>query len=210
MLILKKIYKSFGNKNVLSDFNLEIKKSGKVALKAPSGSGKTTLLNIISGLIEPDSGEILFQNKKINFKYLREFRKKLCYLPQNLTTLENKSVHETILRPFDFAANRDLKPEKDTIDIMIEKVSLPDDTLDKKFMDISGGEKQRIGIVLCLLLKRDIMLLDEPTSALDNETSEIVSQLLLDNEKTVIAASHDNNLLIKCDKIIELKKNGSD
>ena len=210
MIILKNINKSFGSKKVLTDFNLEIQKGGKVALKAPSGSGKTTLLNIITGLLEPDSGKILFHNKKIDFKNLREFRKKLCYLPQNLTSLENQSVLETIFRPFEFEANKDLKPDEEQIKELFEKVSLPDDTLEKKFMEISGGEKQRVGIVLCLLLKREIMLLDEPTSALDKETSEIVSELLLENDKTVIAASHDNNLLVKCDKIIELKKNGSD
>lgn len=210
MIILKNINKSFGSKKVLTDFNLEIQKGGKVALKAPSGSGKTILLNIISGLLEPDSGEVYFKNKKINFENLHEFRKKLCYLPQNLTSLENQSVLETVFRPFEFEANKNLKPNKEHIKALFEKVFLPKDTLEKKFMDISGGEKQRVGIVLCLLLKREIMLLDEPTSALDKETSEIVSQLLLENNKTVIAASHDNNLLVKCDKITELKKNGSD
>jgi ABC-type lipoprotein export system ATPase subunit len=188
---------------------MTVKDGEKIALKAPSGTGKTTLLNLVSGLLEPDSGEIYYNNDKITFENLSKFRRKICYLPQNLTTLENESVLRTIYRPFEFEANKNIKPERSEIEELTEKTNMPADILEKKFMSISGGEKQRIGIVLCLLLKREIMLLDEPTSALDKETSEIVSQLLTENDKTIIAASHDNNLLVKCDNIIELK-NGTD
>ena len=77
--------------------------------------------------------------------------------------------------------------------------------MDSSFDEISGGEKQRIGIMICKLLKRDIMLLDEPTSALDKvNLGSVVEYLCAENETTMLSASHDDEWLRHCDNIIEL------
>ncbi len=87
----------------------------------------------------------------------------------------------------------------------LEKLNLNKSILNQNFSDISGGEKQRLGIMICKLINRPIMILDEPTSALDKENISTIAQYLCyDNDKTILSASHDDEWVQKCNKIIEI------
>ena len=207
MLELKNISLNFDGRKILDDFSLKVEKKEKVALKGHSGSGKTSILNLLMHFIFPDSGEIYFQDEIYTKENIKSIRDKITWLPQNTSIFGKGNVEEAILRPFSFAANTDIKPDHNKIIENIQKVGLKENILNNDIEEISGGEKQRIGIVICKLLKRPLMLLDEPTSALDSESKQLAIDYIFDDkEQTMIATSHDDAFLDNCERIIELKK----
>jgi putative ABC transport system ATP-binding protein len=207
MIELKNIKLSFNGKNIFDDLSLKIERGEKVTLKGPSGSGKTSILNLIMHFISADSGEI-FVNEELQTKSnISQIRKNITWLPQNTSILGRGTVEEVMLRPFNFSANEEIQPVKDDLIKNLEKVGLNETILESKVEDISGGEKQRIGLIICKMLKRPIMLLDEPTSALDDSSKNLAVDFLFDEEEqTILSTSHDDHFLKKCDRIVELKR----
>lgn len=207
MLELKNISLNFKDKKILDDFSIKVEKGSKIALKGPSGSGKTSILNLIMHFIFPDSGEILINDEKIIKDNIKNIRDQITWLPQNTSIFGKGNVESVILRPFSFDSNSDLTPPHEIIVQHLGKVGLKKDILDNDIEDISGGEKQRIGLIICKLLERPLMLLDEPTSALDSDSKVLAIDYLFDkNDQTILATSHDNAFLKRCERIIELKK----
>lgn len=207
MLELKNISLNFKNKKILDDFSLKVKKGSKIALKGPSGSGKTSILNLIMHFIFPDSGEILINGEKISKNNIKNMRDQITWLPQNTSIYGKGNVEAVILRPFSFDSNSNITPSHEKIIEDLNKIGLKKDILENDIEDISGGEKQRIGLIICKLLKRPVMLLDEPTSALNSGSRDLAIDYLFDeNEQTILATSHDDAFLKRCERIIELKK----
>ena len=201
----KNINLVFNSKPIFENFNLSIKSFEKTSIKGRSGSGKTTLFNLVMGFIKPDSGEIIFEGNLINRKTISEVRKKIAWLPQNPNIIGRGKVKEQIMLPFTFHCNKPLMPDEKTLFGEFEKLNLDKSILESSFDEISGGERQRIGIMICKLLKRDLMLLDEPTSALDKvNLGSVVKYLCAENKTTILSASHDDEWLSHCDNIIEL------
>jgi ABC-type lipoprotein export system ATPase subunit len=98
------------------------------------------------------------------------------------------------------------KPGGDQIESNLSLLGLSSSLLPKPFRELSTGQRQRVGLVLCHLLDRPLMLLDEPTSALDEDSKQKAIDLLFaDNGRTIISTTHDPFWLKRCDKIIELK-----
>lgn len=206
MIEFRNINLSFGNEHVLDHFNMDIKKNQKVVIRGSSGIGKSTIINLILGFIKPDSGEIIWKDKRVSDDNIHQIRSQFAWLPQDFK-FGSGSVKEVILFPFQFRRNRTLIPDDETIITSLTKVSLDETILKKKFADISEGQKQRIGLVLCLLLKRDFILLDEPTSSLDQESKQKVIELFLKDENlTILSTSHDPEWIKHCEKVIDLKK----
>lgn len=203
---IKNLEKKFGDKQIFNNLNLNFRKNGKYAIMAPSGYGKSTLLKIIAGLIYPDSGQINIFGKLLNNKNISTIRNKVCMLPQLTSSFSNLKVNDLILKPFSFEINRGNIPDEKSINELIHKTGLDKEITEKKFGKLSGGEKQRILIIICKLLKKDILLLDEPTSALDKASSNIISEILFDDKTTIIAASHDKEFSDNFDNIIDLKE----
>ena len=202
-LKLSGIHFSFGGETVFDDFSLNLQKDEKLVLKGDSGSGKSTLLKLILGFLRPDSGEILLNEKPMDTGAFRELRKRAAWLPQDLNMGEN-SVREMITVPFSFKHNADSKPPESAVLETFEQLGLQEEVLDKQFTDLSTGQRQRVGITICALLNRPLMLLDEPTSALDRASKEKAAELLLgDPGRTVLSVSHDPFWIERCDRIIE-------
>jgi len=202
-LKLSGIHFSFGGETVFDDFSLNLQKDEKLVLKGDSGSGKSTLLKLILGFLRPDSGEILLNEKPMDTGAFRELRKRAAWLPQDLNMGEN-SVREMITVPFSFKHNAVSKPSETRVLETFEKLGLQEGMLDKQFTDLSTGQRQRVGITLCLLLNRPLLLLDEPTSALDRASKEKAAELLLgDPGRTVLSVSHDPFWIERSDRIIE-------
>lgn len=201
---IKNLSISFGKKILFDKLNLNFQSGKKYALKAPSGYGKSTLLSIIAGFIYPDNGEILIFNKFLNDENINGLRKKICMLPQLESSVTDSNVMEHILKPFEFEVNKRIKPDKEIIIQLLEQTGLEEKILSEKFNKISGGEKQRINLITCKLLKRELILLDEPSSALDEKSTALIADMLFDTDTTIIAASHDKHFLEKCDYIYDL------
>jgi len=217
MLICKNISKSFRSANsndrtdVLYNIDLTINCGETVALKGPSGSGKSTLLNLIAGLEEPTSGEIYLSKTDINklgLNALASFRNQnigiifqFFNLINDLTVLENISL-PLLLR----GINKKIAEQRATM--LIKNIGLVD-RINYKTNLLSGGESQRVAIARALITEPKIILADEPTGNLDTSNTVNVMKLLLDNCKinntSLLMVTHDESLLSRFDKVLNLE-----
>lgn len=198
---------SYGKKIIFDNFSVNIKMNEKIVFKAPSGFGKSTMLKIIAGFLIPEKGNIIFNNSKITDKNILDYRKEFCMMPQNVSSVNNGTVLNTILKPFEFEANKNSIPNYEKIIKTLSILNLNEKILKQKFSDLSGGEQQRIALVICNLLDRKIILLDEPTSALDDVSMENIVKLFFNEDKTIISASHDKDYINYFDRVIDLERN---
>jgi len=206
MLSCKKIYKSYNTTNmgsnpVIDNVDLTIQKGELIALKGPSGSGKTTLLNLISGLDNITSGEIIFENHNLtlmNNDELSYFRNKnigiifqFFNLLNDLTVIENISMPlllRGVSRKTAYNKALELVKELDLVERENYKTSL-----------LSGGESQKVAIARSLITEPRIILADEPTGNLDAENTEKIIKLLINSCKafnsSLLIVSHDENII---------------
>ena len=181
---------SFENRKILSGFNLTVKKNQKILLRGKSGTGKTTLLKILLGFTKPSEGTIYFRNRVIDSKTCWEARKEIAYVVQD-TDLGEGKVKILLDDVFSYRANKE-KLDHEKLRVFMRELELEDDILEKDFQELSGGEKQRIGILIALLLNRNIYLLDEVTSALDAKLKKKISDYFLARKNwTLLIVSHD-------------------
>lgn len=206
---LEKINKSFGERNILSDFNLEINDGDFVIITGKSGHGKTTLLNIIGLLNQPDSGNIFYgeiKNPDINKHSGRKLVKNhLGYLFQNYGLIDNKSVYDNLMLPLRLTKNSKSENKK-IIDSALNKVDL-EGFEKRKIYSLSGGEQQRVAIARLIIKNCDIILADEPTSALDTENEAIIMEKLINlnhEGKIIIMVTHNQNLKRYATKLINI------
>jgi len=181
---------SFENRKILSGFNLTVKRNQKILLRGKSGTGKTTLLKILLGFTKPSEGTIYFRNRVIDSKTCWEARKEIAYVVQD-TDLGEGKVKSLLADIFSYRANKE-KLDHEKLRVFMRELELEDDILEKDFQELSGGEKQRIGILIALLLNRNIYLLDEVTSALDAKLKKKIADYFLARENwTLLIVSHD-------------------
>ncbi|MEX2604801.1 MAG: ABC transporter ATP-binding protein [Gracilimonas sp.] len=200
----KNIRFSYPGEIIFDDFDFEIREGEKVVVKGESGSGKTTFFRLLLGFEIPDEGEILFKGNALGGDVLKELRTKSAWLPQDLNLGEGV-VKEVVKYPFQFKKSGNSMPEEKEIKGIFTELGLEPETLDKTFSDLSTGQRQRVGLALCILLNKPVMLLDEPTSALDESSKEkAVNHLFSDSKRTIISTSHDPFWINKCSRIIDL------
>lgn len=204
---LSNLYFSYPTESIFKNFSLTVRPGEKIVIKGESGSGKTTLFRILLGFEKPDKGSISYKENEYSKDITHRLRREVTWLPQDLNLGSGKTA-DLIEFIFEFQANMDNKPESTEIIDTLEKMGLSGDTMESTFSDLSTGQRQRVGLATCLLLKRDVILLDEPTSALDLESKQKVADLLLKNDRTIISTSHDPWWVERCDRVIELN-NGS-
>lgn len=143
---------------ILHDLNFKIKKNECLAVVGGSGCGKTTLLNIISGLLIPSEGEVLFDGRKVN-----SVSSRIAVVSQEYGLLPWKTVGKNIILPLK------LKKKNDKYEMAKDMIRLLelDHVTNSYPSQLSGGQKQRAAIVRALLSFPDLILMDEPFSALD-------------------------------------------
>ncbi|NOZ07737.1 MAG: ATP-binding cassette domain-containing protein [FCB group bacterium] len=191
MIRYENIAVTFDGRSILRNFDLTIRTGEKVIIRGKSGRGKTTLLNLLLGFVRPDEGQVILDGIKITPETIWSVRTRLAFVGQSVDLGKGK-VRELLEQIFDYDVNRPHKPTESGIHRLFEQFDLDPDKLDKDFGDLSGGEKQRVGIILAILLKRKVYLLDEVTSALDKTLKEkVIRYFLSDCPETVIAISHD-------------------
>ena len=193
---------------VLKNINFEIKKNERGALIGESGSGKTSLLMLMSGLENPSSGSIIFENKdfsKISEEQKTAIRKKKIGLVfQQFYLIPNYTALENIMFPMQI---NKIKNEKENATLILSEIGL-DHRKDNLPSELSGGEQQRVAIARAISFNPEIILADEPTGNLDRKNTEIVSNLLFDYSKkkkiSLFLVTHNTNLAKKCDRVINL------
>jgi len=194
---------AYGSDPIIKNFSMKAKEGDVIGIKGDSGSGKTTLFRLLLGFEIPDSGEITFNGKQLNPKELKVFRRETTWLPQDLNLGEGK-VKEVFYYPFTFQANKIRKPDEDKVLTTFDTLGLQENTWSSNFSDLSTGQRQRVGIALCYLLDKSILILDEPTSSLDETSKEQVVKLLFDNKRIIISTSHDPWWIDRCSQTIDL------
>lgn len=200
----RNIHFKYGKEVIFNDFSFELKKGEKLVLKGESGSGKSTLFRLILGFEKPESGEFFYNGSSLENGTLNSFRKETAWLPQDLN-IGDGSVKEVIEYPFEFKSCSGNKPSDESIKNLLNDLGLDSSILEKTFFDLSTGQRQRIGILICILMDKPLMLLDEPTSALDRDSKVKLADILLKSERTILSTSHDPFWVKRCDRIIEMQ-----
>ena len=174
-----------------------------------SGAGKTTLLSLLSGLTEPTSGTILFQDKDITTIDRYHYRSKYVgvvfqgfnLLPQ-LTAVENVELSMDI-------SGMKIKNRCEVAMNLLDKVELDEAKSNRRVLKLSGGEQQRVAIARALSYNPDILLADEPTGNLDGEIQDAVMNIFLrlarEENKCVIIVTHSPEVAHQADIVYELK-----
>lgn len=196
---------------VLDNLNFNIEKGEFFVIVGPSGSGKTTSLKLINRLIEQTDGDIFFNNKKLKDYNLRELRLKIGYVLQEIALFPNLTVFENIsLIPEMKKMDREIIDEK--IDFLLNKVGLEPKRYKDRFPEeLSGGEKQRVGILRAIISGPEILLMDEPFSALDPisriNLQDLIKELHDEYKITTVFVTHDMSEAIKlADRICFMKE----
>jgi ABC-type bacteriocin/lantibiotic exporter with double-glycine peptidase domain len=194
-------------KKIFNNLNLSFKYGEKIGIIGDNGAGKTTFLNLLSGLLEPNSGSILADGKSIN-NNIRSWQLNVSYIYQS-TFLMNDTIENNICLGEIKNNNHYLKMDKINNLIHFDKFL-------KKFpnglnsivgeggINLSGGQRQKIGIARALYFDRNILICDEITSSLDKNTENSVINCLRNIDKTVIIISHKINNLRFCSKIYKI------
>ena len=178
-LLLKNIYKSYGEKFVISNLSYEFPTVGIVAITGASGTGKTTLLRIISGLERNFSGEVIKkEDTRISFAF-QEHR-----LFPNLTALEN--IVDIV---YDSPNDEEITFAKN----MLSELGFSERDMSLYPSELSGGMKQRVSLARAFSRSHDILLLDEPTKELDGDLVRRVLEIIKDISRTrlVIIVTHN-------------------
>ena len=178
---IRKLYKSFGENQVLRGIDLDVLPQEILVVLGRSGSGKSVLIKIIVGLLKPDNGEVtvLGQNlQQLNEKELRDLRLQTGFSFQSSALYDSMTVRENI--EFPLVRNRrhlTKKQVNNEVEEVLEAVGLSQ-TINQMPAELSGGQRKRIGIARTLILKPKIMLYDEPTAGLDPTTSLEINNLI--------------------------------
>ncbi len=200
-VIFNKVTFGFEGEQILNRFSFNAPKAQHTVLKGESGSGKSTILRLLLGFHHPKEGSIDFNSSDENPQTIRQ---KTAWLPQDLN-LGSGSVNEVMDKPFEFAANKSSQQNAAEQKVnTLRALGLDEDILKKEFRDLSTGQRQRVGLAICHLLDKPLLLLDEPTSALDKASKQLAANLLLDGKRTILSTSHDPFWVDKADNVIEL------
>lgn len=213
ILKTKNLKKQYGSKDnlvkALDGMNLEVEEGEFVAIIGTSGSGKSTLLNMLGGLDNPTSGEVIVAGQKIvdmNDEQRTIFcRRNIGFVFQNYNLVPILNVYENITLPLELDGT---KLDEEFIDSIINTLGL---TKKQTTMpnQLSGGQQQRVAIARALATKPAIILADEPTGNLDSKTSQDVMGLLkLTSKKfhqTMVMITHNEEIAQLADRIIHIE-----
>ena len=173
----------YGDFHVIKGVTLDVKKGETVAVVGESGSGKSTLARIVTGLLPPRSGQLLFRGQampatlKARDKELKR-RMQLVYQIPDVAINPRQTLLEIIGRPVQFYFDATRSQALQRVEELMALVELPHDYLQRRPGQLSGGQKQRVCIARALAAQPDLIILDEPTSALDPLVAEEILKLL--------------------------------
>ncbi len=199
MIKFESISKKFGKLVVFDKLDLDIETSGIVSILGPNASGKTTLIKMLLGMVIPNSGKISINDNSILKEW--KYREQISYLPQIAQFPENLKVKEVI------NLVKNIRNTKSNEDELISIFEL-EKSLEKKLNHLSGGTKQKVNLVLCLMFDAPIIILDEPSNGLDPKALVSLKDLIIREKnkgKLVILTTHIMSLVEELsDRIIFL------
>ena len=181
VIIIKDLYKSFGELEVLKGIDLNVFKGENIAVLGKSGTGKSVLIKTIVGLLKPDKGTVEVLGKEVDTlsgKELDALRLRIGFSFQNSALYDSMNIYQNLAFPLTMNIKNLSKNEvNQAVEEVLDSVGLKDKIYQMP-SDLSGGQRKRIGIARTLILKPEIMLYDEPTSGLDPITSGEINNLI--------------------------------
>jgi ABC-type multidrug transport system fused ATPase/permease subunit len=200
------------NQKILNNINLKICKGDFIGVAGVTGSGKSTFVDILTGLIEPVSGQVLYNEKLDIIDFEKSWQSKIGYAPQMYNLLDDTILNNITFN--DKEIEKKLIILKESLKIAeLEKFieTLPDKLntkIGERGIKLSGGQKQRIIIARALYRNPEILILDEATNALDSDTEQKIIKNLLMKKKniSIIMITHRESSLLACNKIFRLQK----
>ena len=191
VLTVHNLSKSFDHKKLFWDINFEIKRGERVAIIGDNGTGKTTLLKIINGLLNPDTGEVIYGSNV-----------SVAYYDQEHQVLHmDKTLFDELSDTYPDMTNTQIR------NILAAFLFTGEDVY-KKIADLSGGERGRVSLVKLMLSKANFLLLDEPTNHLDIVSKDVLENALNNFPGTVCYVSHDRYFINKtATRILDLTEN---
>lgn len=212
VMLINNLCKSFGDRHILINFNLELIRGESVVVLGKSGSGKSVLIKCVIGLLRPDKGSIKIFGKNIpdlNHDELDQVRAKIGFLFQSNALYDSMTVRENL----EFPLRRHwIEVSQEEVDKMVED-ALEDvglrHTIDMMPVELSGGMRKRVALARTLILKPEIILYDEPTTGLDTITSKEIIELMIEIQEkyntSSLIISHDMNCVrMASDRVVML------
>ena len=208
---LKNVSFSYDEEVILEDFNMDIKQNKIIGIYGKSGCGKSTLLKLLMRFWEVDNGSITIGGKNINEINTSDLRKMQSFVTQD-TYLFNDTIANNIGIAKENATMEEIIAAAKKASIHDFIMSLPngyDSKVGELGGNLSGGEKQRIGIARAFLHDAPMILLDEPTSNLDSLNEGIILKSLMESKenKTIIIVSHRKSTMNIADVVLDVEKN---
>ncbi|SHK64919.1 thiamine transport system ATP-binding protein [Marinobacter antarcticus] len=190
MLEVKNLVFAYPGQETPWNFNFTVEPGQCIAIHGASGSGKSTLMNLLAGFLEPQSGDILWQDKSI--RHLPPWERPMTSVFQEHNLFEHLSVEANI--GLGIHPGLKLSPaDQQAIERGLQSVGLGN--FGKRLPgDLSGGQRQRVALLRAILRQQPVMLLDEPLTGLDSEARDLLRQLLLEQKTQgalIVLASHD-------------------
>jgi phospholipid/cholesterol/gamma-HCH transport system ATP-binding protein len=203
MIEIQNITKSFDDKEVLKGISAVFEKGKTNLIIGSSGTGKSVLLKTIVGLIKPDQGTVLFDNRRFSMedKSLQtEIRREIGMLFQGSALFDSKTVEQNIMFPLDILTKMQKDEKLDRVNFCLQRVGL--ENVNKKMpSEISGGMKKRVGIARAIVNNPNYLFCDEPNSGLDPQTSitidELIAEITHEYDITTVVVTHDMNSVIE-------------
>ena len=203
MIKVEHLYKSFDGVQVLKDINVEYEPGKCNMIIGASGSGKTVLLKNLIGLMEPDSGEISYADRRMSemdYKQKMGLRKNIGILFQGSALFDFATVIKNVMFPMEFFTDWSEAEMRERAQYCLEKVNVIGSD-DKYPNELSGGMQKRVGIARAIALNPSYLFCDEPNSGLDPYTSILIDRLISDLTKefnmTTVVNTHDMNSILE-------------
>ena len=199
MIEVKDLTKAFDDKTVLNNINMVFETGKTNLIIGQSGSGKTVLMKNLVGLLEPTSGEVLYDGRNFVQMSKKEkvlMRREMGMIFQSAALFDSLPVLENVMFPLDMFSNMNYKERVKRAQECLDRVNLID--AQKKFPgEISGGMQKRVAIARAIVMNPKYLFCDEPNSGLDPKTSLVIDELLSgitkDYNMTTIINTHDMN-----------------
>lgn len=190
--------------SIIENLNFILKKNTSNAIYGPSGIGKSTIIDIVSGLHQPEAGQI-FIDGKLNSNIKNFWKNKISYVGQKNYLFSGNLLTNITLKTD--PSNDNINKVKEIINFCNLKKFDINSNINEMGLNLSGGESQRISIARALFNEPSFLIFDEATNSLDKETEKEILNLLISLKKkiTLLLISHDKNVVSYCDNIFELR-----